>query len=1032
MKSMLTLISLLLSAVGIYAQTFTEWKDPKVNEVNRLPMHSAFFAYESVEVAAQGKTASERFLTLDGKWNFNWSENPENRPTDFYRTDYNDAGWGMMPIPGMWEKNGYGDPLYLNIGYPWREQFENDPPYVPTENNYVGSYRRWIDVPASWDGEQIIAYFGSVTSNMYLWVNGKFVGYSEDSKLSAEFDVTKYIKPGRNLFAMQVFRWCDGTYLEDQDFFRFSGFARESYLYCRDKRHIEDVCFKALLSDNYSRGSLEVSLKLPSTTKNCSLELRLTDAKGGEMASESIPCSGKDMNVTLEAGKVELWSAESPYLYNFSVILRDKDGVVLDYIPFKTGFRDVRIEKSQLLVNGQPILIKGANRHEIDPDGGYVISKERMLQDIKLLKEFNFNAVRTSHYPNDPLWYELCDQYGLYLVAEANVESHGMGYGSKSLAKRPAYAKAHLERNERNVKCYSNHPSVIIWSLGNEAGNGVNFEDCYKWVKEYDRTRPVQYERAQLEKNTDIVCPMYWSYDECREYLEKSHNRPLIQCEYAHAMGNSLGGFKEYWDLIRKHNHYQGGFIWDFVDQGQRKAGKNGVMVYGYGGDWNPYDASDWNFCDNGLVSPDRIPNPHLYEAGYQQQEIWSYLKDEGKSVEIFNEHFFRSLDNHYLHWEVVCDGKPIEGGIINDLSAIGPRKRGKVSVPYSGLPAEGEIYLNLYYRTKKAEPMLKAGHIVAYQQFMLRGVVPEKLEVKPAMLDRYTSAGDLILKDNDRNYLRLESPVANIDFSRKTGLMTRYDVNGRRILKEGAVLEPNFWRAPTDNDFGAKLNVKNRIWENPGLELKKLEAEIIDGVAVVAAEYELRETGQKLTLEYRINNIGEVLVSQKLKAGKKSLPDMLRFGMRMAMPVDYDRVEYYGRGPGENYPDRNSGALIGLYEQSVDEQFYPYIRPQENGLKTDVRYWRQMNVAGNGVEIKSVRPFCASALFYDRESLDEGLAKHQMHSQEVEKSDAVWLSIDGQHYGLGCINSWGALPLEEYRLPASEDYNFSFIIKPL
>ncbi len=1029
---MLTLISLLLSAVGIYAQTFTEWKDPKVNEKDRLPMHSAFFAYESEGAAAQGKTASERFLTLDGKWNFNWSENPENRPTDFYRTDYNDAGWGTMPIPGMWEKNGYGDPQYLNYGYQWREQFENNPPEVPLENNYVGSYRRWIDVPASWDGEQIIAYFGSVTSNMYLWVNGKFVGYSEDSKLSAEFDVTKYIKPGRNLFAMQVFRWCDGTYLEDQDFFRFSGFARESYLYCRDKRHIEDVCFKALLSDNYSRGSLEISLKLPSATKNCSLELRLTDAKGGEMASESIPCSGKDMNVTLEAGKVNLWSAEIPYLYNFSVTLRDKDGVVLEYIPFKTGFRDVRIEKSQLLVNGQPVLIKGANRHEIDPDGGYVVSRERMLQDIKLLKEFNFNAVRTSHYPNDPLWYELCDQYGLYLVAEANVESHGMGYGSKSLAKRPAYAKAHLERNERNVKCYFNHPSVIIWSLGNEAGNGVNFEDCYKWLKGYDQTRPVQYERAQLEKNTDIVCPMYWSPDECREYLEKSHYRPLIQCEYAHAMGNSLGGFKEYWDLIRKHNHYQGGFIWDFVDQGQRKTGKNRVMIYGYGGDWNPYDASDWNFCDNGLVSPDRIPNPHLYEAGYQQQEIWSYLKDEGKSVEIFNEHFFRSLDNHCLHWEVVCDGKPIEGGIINDLSAIGPRKRGKVSIPYSVLPAEGEIYLNLYYRTKKAEPMLDAGHTVAYQQLMLRGVVPEKLDVKPVMLDRYTSAGDLILKDNDRNYLRLESPVANIDFSRKTGLMIRYDVGGRRILKEGAVLEPNFWRAPTDNDFGAGLNVKNRIWENPGLELKKFEAEIIDGVAVVAAEYELRETGQKLTLEYKINNIGEVLISQKLKAGKKSLPDMLRFGMRMAMPIDYDRVEYYGRGPGENYPDRNSGALIGLYEQSVDEQFYPYIRPQENGLKTDVRFWRQMNAAGNGVEIRSVRPFCASALFYDRESLDEGLAKHQMHSQEVDKSDAVWLSIDGQHYGLGCINSWGALPLEEYRLPASEDYNFSFIIKPL
>ncbi len=1031
MKQVFLSLYLLLCSAALSAQTFTEWQDPDVNQINRLPMHASFFAYESAEAALSGKNASERFLSLEGTWNFAWAETPDKRPTDFYRMEYNDGTWDTMPIPGMWEKNGYGDPQYLNIGYTWREQYENNPPVVPLENNHVGSYRRWIDVPESWSGEQIIAYFGSVTSNMYLWVNGKFVGYSEDSKLSAEFDVTKYVKPGRNLFAMQVFSWCDGTYLEDQDFFRFSGFARESYLYCRDKRHISDVQFTASLSENYTRGTLDVSLQFPSAAKGCTAELVLTDSKGAVVASETVKCSSAEVKVTMDAGTVQPWSAEIPILYNLSVCLKDKSGAVLDYIPFRTGFRDVKIEGAQLLVNGQPVLIKGANRHEMDPDGGYVVSVERMLQDIKILKSFNFNAVRTCHYPDDPRWYELCDEYGLYLVAEANVESHGMGYDETTLAKDSDYALAHLERNERNVRCHFNFPSVITWSLGNEAGDGPNFDACYDWIKAYDPSRPVQYERALGGRNTDIFCPMYYSYWECEKYLKKNESKPLIQCEYAHAMGNSQGGFKKYWELIRKYPNYQGGFIWDFVDQGQRKTGKDGVMIYGYGGDWNPYDASDWNFCDNGLISPDRVPNPHMYEVGYQQQNIWSELASDGRGLEIYNEYFFRSLDNYYMVWEVLCDGVAVQSGLITDLK-VGPQQRVSVPVPYSELPACGEALLNVYYKLKNGETMLESGHVAAYQQFTLREAAPVELSVKPVMVDRYTSAGELVIKDNDRNYLRLVSPSLYLDFSRKTGLITRYEVGGRKILKEEAVLEPNFWRAPTDNDFGASLNVKNRVWEDPGMKLVSLKSEMDGGVAVVTAEYELTEVGGGLVLVYKVNNAGEIVVTQTLKAGAGSdVPDMMRFGMRMAMPEEYDRIEYYGRGPGENYADRKEGALLGLYEQTVDEQFYPYIRPQENGLKSDVRFWRQMDIAGNGIEVVAAEPFSASALFYSRESLDEGLAKRQMHSQEVAKTDAVWLSIDGAHTGLGCEDSWGALPIPEYRLPYA-DRSFTFMIRPL
>ena len=1028
-------VAAVLCSLPVYSQG-TEWLDPNVNAAGRMPMHANFFAYENTELAAEGSPeASERFLSLNGPWKFSWVPNADQRPTDFYKTAYNDGYWDTMQVPGLWELNGYGDPQYLNIGYRWREQFENDPPNVPTEKNAVGSYRRIIEIPASWSGRQIIASFGSVTSNMYLWVNGTYVGYSEDSKLEAEFDITKYVKPGKNLVAFQVFSLCDGSYLEDQDFWRFSGVGRDCFLYARDKKHIGDIRYTASLDDTFTRGSIAVEMEFPAAAKGSDVDFTLTGKEGSEVVSHKARVGGTKLSFTLDAGEVRAWSAETPNLYNLMVTL-SSGGKVIEALPFKVGFRNVEIKDGQLLVNGQPILIKGANRHEMDPTTGYIVSEERMLQDIRLMKEYNLNAVRTCHYPDNNRWYELCDEYGLYVVAEANVESHGMGYGDKTLAIVPAWEKAHLERNERNVKRSFNHASVIVWSLGNEAGDGPNFAACYEWIKAFDPSRPVQYERAVYTEgspNTDITCPMYWDYARCEEYAKSNPAKPLIQCEYAHAMGNSMGGFREYWELVRKYPSYQGGFIWDFVDQSIRIK-RNGVWIYAYGGDFNPYDAHDWNFCNNGLISPDRVPNPHMDEVGYWQQPVWTI--DEGIAegrIGVFNEYFFRDLSNYRLSWNVTCDGAVVKSGTIENLP-VAPQGDGSFTLPYSlaELPARGELFLNVEYRLKEAEQVLPAGFRIARQQLPIRGYDFTAPALANRMTDRHTSAGTVTVKDNDRNWLIVSSGNFSIDFRKADGFIAKYTVGGTDYLAPGAVLQPNFWRAPTDNDFGANLQKKNAVWRNPVLELASLDNEIRDGMAVVTARYDFRDFPGRLEIVYTINNAGEMAVRQTLHAAADAgAPDMLRFGMRMAMPEDFDRIDYYGRGPIENYADRKLSQSIGLYRQSVDGQFYSYDRPQETGTKSDLRWWHQCDMGGRGLKLTSPEPFSASALHYSQESLDEGLVKQQGHSAEVPRDSRVWVCIDKAQYGLGSINSWGALPLPEYRLPYG-NYTFEFTISPV
>ncbi len=1031
MKKILLSIGMLL-IYGYGSAQQNEWMDSEVNQVNRLPMHADYFAYESETAVSAGLTRSERYLSLNGPWKFFWVRNADQRPTDFFRPDFNDGGWNTMPVPGLWELNGYGDPLYRNTGYAWYNQFKNNPPEVPIAENHVGSYRRMIRIPRQWEGKQVIAHFGSVTSNIYLWINGQFVGYSEDSKLEAEFDITPYLKSGDNLFAFQTFRWCDGTYLEDQDFFRLSGVGRDCYLYAREKQHIEDFNVTALPSADFKSGTIDIKALFSKEAAGCLLEVELADLSGKPWIEKSITVSGKEEKFRLNVGKVQLWSAEIPNLYALKATLKSPAGETIEVIPLEVGFRRVEIKDGQLLVNGQPILIKGANRHEMDPDYGYYISEERMLQDIRIMKENNINAVRTCHYPDNALWYQLCDRYGLYVVAEANLESHGMGYKEKTLAKNPGYAKAHMERNERNVKRSFNHPSVIIWSLGNEAGDGPNFEACYRWLKEYDPTRPVQYEQAKLGYS-DIVCPMYWSYETCEKYLTGQPKKPLIQCEYAHAMGNSMGGFKEYWDMIRKYPMYQGGFIWDFVDQSLHKKGKNGIQIYGYGGDWNPYDASDENFCDNGLISPDRRPNPHMSEVCYYYQSIWTEpVGETGNTFEIYNENFFRDLSNYTMHWNVLCDGKVIREGIIADLKAA-PGQRIRKTLPYTlqEFPSEGELLLNVEYRLKEAEGLLQASHIVARQQHSLRAYEFSVPEISVQMVDRYTPAGKITVRDNDRNFLIVEGDRVRLDFNRKTGFLTRYEVDGRALLEKGHSLRPNFWRAPTDNDFRPKIHKEQLVWKNPTLQLESLKFDQKNGIVRVNARYDMPQVKATLTLTYTIGNTGEIAVEQALKTTPGAdIPGMFRFGMRMEMPSGLDRIHYYGRGPGENYVDRKSATFIGIYNQTVDEQFYPYIRPQETGTKSDIRWWHQCDIAGRGVTLTAESPFQASALWYTQESLDEGMVPAQRHSPEVEKQSYVTLCIDKLQYGLGCVTSWRHKPLPEYQVPY-KDYTFRFKLSP-
>lgn len=1014
------------------------WLDPEVNEVNTMAPRAAFFAYETENLAkADQKARSERYLSLEGKWKFNFSKDHDKAPRDFYSLKYDDSQWTDFPVPGILELNGYGDAIYSNNGYPWRTQFRPEPPFVEERNNYTGSYRKMVTVPADWKGERIYLHVGSATSNLMVWVNGKFVGYSEDSKVSAEFDLTKYLTPGKeNLIAMQVMRWCDGSYLEDQDFWRFTGIAREVYLYARPQAHIADLFITPDLVNNYQDGTLEVKLNAVGA-KGETVMFSLKDKEGKEVAAQTAKVGGNgEVKVNFNVKNPLKWTAETPNLYTLYTTLMDGKQVA-EVVPQRVGFRKVEIKNAQVLVNGQPVLFKGANRHELDPVTGYVVSMDRMLEDIRVMKELNINAVRTCHYPNDPRWYELCDIYGIYMVAEANIESHGMGYGDKTLAKEPTYEKAHLERNESNIKIYKNHPSIIFWSVGNEAGYGPNFEKAYDLVKAYDPSRPCQYEQAGQNGKTDIFCPMYYDYGGCEWYAKGDNPRPLIQCEYAHAMGNSMGGFKEYWDMVRKYPKYQGGFIWDFVDQGLRVKNKQGKTIYAYGGDFGRYPTSDHNFNCNGIINPDRKPNSHANEVRYYYQNIWATAKDlKAGEVEVYNENFFKSLDDVELQWTLESEGKVLANG--RSALDIPAQQKRVVKLDGYSLPADvkGEVVLNLDFVLKKAEPMLDAGYAVAREQFVVNPYTfPTMESVLAVTSGKYDTRK--VEKEEKVAWVTLSAGNTSVTFNHWNGWIDYLDVDGKPMLEEGYAITPDFWRAPTDNDYGAGTQRKLHAWKNPEMKMKSFKVVENEGKAEKGVEvvYDMPSVEATLTMTYTLTPAGELVVNEAMTVNKdaKHKPELMRYGMQLVMPKAYNMLTYYGKGPGENYIDRNNGDRLGVYDAKVADQYWGYVRPQESGNKTEVRYWQVKDENGKGLEFYSFAPMECSTLNYLASDLDDGWDKnaHQSHSGDLTPRDFSVVKLAARQRGLACVNSWGAIPLEQYRMPY-QDYSFTYVIRPL
>ncbi len=1016
------------------------WENEFINEVNRESMHTHFFAYENEALAEKGNPKdSKYFQSLNGMWKFKWVPKPADKPLGFWKVGYDDSHWDNFKVPGNWEINGYGYPIYVDTRYGFEYLMKPNPPHVPHKLNSVGSYRREIMVDKDWDGKDIYLHFDGVRSAFYVWVNGQWVGYSEDSKLPAEFNVTKYIKPGqKNLIAFQVYRWSDGSYMEGQDMWRISGVSRDAYLYARNKIHIRDLQLIPGLTNHYKDGTLKINVDFLNDAnpalKNYEVEVALKNKAGELVKKLTLPLGDSTTykNVVLKVKKPLKWTAETPNLYSVYTTLKRKDGKVMEVIPTKTGFREVEVKGKLFLVNGKPVLIKGVNRHEMDPYTGQYVPRSLMEKDIRIMKKNNINAVRNSHYPNDPYWYELCDKYGLYVVDEANSESDGMGYGKKSLAKDPDWYLQHIQRVSRMVKRDINYPCIVTWSLGNESGMGIDFQKSYKWVKNYDPSRPVQYEMARNSPYTDMYVPMYSTPAELVEYLKKHPNdrKPVIMCEYAHAMGNSLGNFKDYWDTIRKYYpKLQGGFIWDFVDQGFVDTNDRGDTIWTYGGDYGVGIISDQNFNDDGLLDPNREPHPSMEEAKYFYQNIHTTWADvASRKVRVFNENFFTDLSNVYLEWALIADGKQIEKGRITKLK-VKPQEREELKIPFSSsLDKYNEVFLNLVYKRKKAKDLVPANWEVAKDQLVV------KKDSRPDI--NLTHAGKVnVQRDGDK--ILVTGANFKIVFNHRTGLMTSYKVNGTEYIQSGYDLKPNFWRAPNDNDYGAGYPKLLLNWKRAtygGFYLLNYEIDKEDPQAVsLTMHYDMPDVYAHLTLRYTINGAGAILVKQSMQADPtKEVAILPKFGMQLVLPKKFHQIEWYGRGPDETYWDRKSSQFIGTYTSTVAQQYhYSYVRPQESGNKTDVRWVKLTDNEGNGLLVSSNILLNFKAIpFLDRD-LDEGLHKTNLHSGELTPRNFTVLDIDLRQTGVGGTDSWGAEPLKQYQM-VYKNYSYTYKIKPI
>ncbi|WP_370173332.1 glycoside hydrolase family 2 TIM barrel-domain containing protein [Leeuwenhoekiella palythoae] len=1019
------------------AQELPEWQNLSVVTQNTEAPRSTFYVYDSEEEAVENAYyKSKNLLLLNGTWKFNLADTPEQRPKDFYLPEFKTNDWDDINVPGDWQMQGYDFPLYVSAGY----THAINPPFVDTIYNPVGSYKREFIIPKDWKNKQIKLYFGGVTSALYVWINGKKVGYDEDAKTPSEFDITSFVKQGKNEIAVEVYRWSDGTYLEDQDFWRLSGIERDVYVYAQPKAHIQDFFFKAVLDAEYIDGIFDGKIAVKNdgaTTENLQLDLKIRDANEElYSATQSLRlASAKSDTLQFQEtfSNIEPWSAEHPKLYQVVLSLRKGDELLMS-TSAKIGFRTSEIKNGNLLVNGKPILLKGVNRHEHDQHTGHVISKESMLEDIRLFKENNINAVRNSHYPNDPLWYSLCDEYGIYMVDEANIETHGFGYDEdKTPANKPEFALMHQDRLEAMVETNKNHPSIIIWSMGNEAGDGPAFIDGYHWIKNRDNTRPVQYERAERgksfqEPHTDVIPWMYARMDYIEEhYLGKYPDRPFIWCEYAHSMGNSTGNLSDLWDFVYKHDQVQGGFIWDWVDQGFVKKDSTGTEYWTYGGDYGPDRyRNDGNFVLNGLVNPDRSPHPALAEVKHVYQDVKISLVDTLKrKFKLENRFFFTNLNNYAISYEVFKDGKIIAEDNLPAFD-VAPQQSVDFSIKTLELPEDGsEYFINFSIKMKDASAILPAGFVIAQDQILLQ---------KAASLVFTPDLEKKKLKTkNTRNALEVSGEDFSLYFDKTTGSLTKWTYKDQDYLLEAP--RANFWRAPTDNDFGNNYQRRGKLWKDASENQKLIQFETLaktkDSV-ILESTFALDTLQAKTKIRYTLYKDGSLKINEKLEySGAEDLAELPRFGMNLILPASFDQVKWYGRGPFENYQDRKEAAFVGIYEASVADLYFPYIRPQENGYRTENRWLQLADGQGNGFKILGLPEFSFSAHHNYTADFDPGTRKAQRHTTDIKPRDLISLHIDYKQTGVGGDNSWGAKPLEKYQLKP-QDYEFSFIIKPL
>ncbi|NTE03116.1 DUF4981 domain-containing protein [Agrobacterium tumefaciens] len=1035
-KALLIFFSFL--TFGITNAQNNDWENPKLVDQGKEKAHVTFMLFDQKnDVIGDDYTKSPYHKSLNGQWKFNYVDKYADRPQDFYQTNFNDGGWANLTVPSNWELNGFGIPIYTNITYP----YPKNPPFIG-ENNPVGTYRKTFTIPENWVERETLIHFGSISGCAFIYVNGKKVGMTKASKTPAEFDLTPYLKTGTNVLAVQVFRWSDGSYLEDQDFWRLSGIERNVYLYSMPKQTIWDFFLKGDLTQNYTEGlfSADVDLRkfAEQNISGGSVNVSLQDQNGKTVFNKTQAFNGA-------AGAIQTvkfngtiknplkWNAEQPNLYDCIITLEDAKGKAVAVTGAKVGFRKVEIKNAQLLINGVPTYVHGVNRHEHDEVTGHATTKELMLKDIRLMKESNINAVRLSHYPNDPLWYKLCDQYGLYLVDEANIETHGMGaelQGSFDKSKHPAYlpewAAAHVDRTVRMVERDKNHASIIIWSLGNECGNGPVFHDNYKWIKQRDNSRPVQFEQAGEDWNTDIVCPMYPRIGSMKEYAnDNTKTRPYIMCEYAHAMGNSSGNFQEYFDIIRSSKHMQGGFIWDWVDQGIKTKDASGKTFWAYGGDLGGFLLqNDENFCANGLVSADRIPHPGLSEVKKVYQNILFTSTDISKgNVTIENLFDFTNLDQYNFKWVLLSNGKMIKEGTFEVNLNPHTKKEIKLNLPMFKSVAGTEYFLNVYAYRKTASAMLPIGFEVANEQFYYGGNFFAKTIQTSAKLKVTT-------KDNN---LSFTAGDVNGEFDTKTARFMHYNkANGKDFNR---FPEPYFWRAPTDNDFGNNMSQRLGIWRSAHESKKLLSVNVAsqtDSGVLIKVNYMLNSIAVPYEVYYLIQNDGSVKVTATMDMNGRDLPELPRFGMRTELPKVYQNLKYYGKGPYENYSDRNFASFVGVYEDKVENQYYKdYIRPQESGNKTDARWLTLTADDGSGIAIEGAQPLSFTAINHSTEDLDPGSTKKQQHPTNLPVRNSVFLNIDLKQRGVGGDDSWGAYPHQQYRLTAKK-YAYSYTIKLL